>query len=339
MRLYHNTPIGGHQGITRTLKRIQTMYTWPGMKKDIESFIKKCPSCQTNKLTPNAKLPMKITTTSSRPLEKVYLDIVGPLNPPSHLGNRYILSFQDDLTKYTEAIPLSQIDAKTVAEAFVTNIVCKHGIPESVLTDQGTNFLSEVFTQMCKLLQIKKMQTTPYHPQTNGALERTHRTLAEYLRHFVNRDPLTWDTWMPYATYVYNTTPHSSTGYTPYELMYGYPPKLPSVLKSNPTTSYNYDNYANELKARLQHSHQVAKENLIEQKGKSKKYYDKNTKPKTFCLGDKVLLKNHTRKNKLSPLWTGPYEIIKINSTENSTIKIGNKNKTIHNNNLKLFVE
>jgi len=75
-----------------------------------------------------------------------------------------------------------------VAKEFVTKIICEHGIPEIVLTDQGTNFLSEIFKNVCKLLKIAKVQTTAYHPESNGALERSHRTLSEYLRHYINED-------------------------------------------------------------------------------------------------------------------------------------------------------
>ena len=100
MKIFHNSPVGGHQGVTRTLKRIKTMYRWDNMNTDVALFVKNCASCQSNKLTPNQKIPMKITTTSSKPFEKVYLDIVGPL-PISHLNNRYILTFQDDL-EYVE---------------------------------------------------------------------------------------------------------------------------------------------------------------------------------------------------------------------------------------------
>lgn len=118
---------------------------------------------------------MKITSTSTRPFEKIFLDIVGPLLV-SHKNNRFILTFQDDLTKYSEAIPISNAEASTVAKEFATKIICKFGVPESILTDQGTNFMSKLFSKTCKNLKFNKLNTTAYHPQSNGDLERSHRT-------------------------------------------------------------------------------------------------------------------------------------------------------------------
>lgn len=333
---YHLLPTGGHQGVSRTIKRIKRRFFWDGISKDVAEFVKRCKSCQINKASKNPKIPMKISSISSKPFERVYLDVVGPL-PSSYSGKRYLLTFQDDLTKFSEAIPIENVESATLAEAFVTSIVCRHGIPQSILTDQGSNLIGGMFKEVSRILKIKKLQTTPYHPQTNGALERSHRTLAEYLRSYVTKDLQGWDTWIPYAMFVYNTTPHSSTNYTPHELLYGFTVEIPHNLKNTPSVSYNYESYANELRARLQHSHELAKTYAMQSKQKSKIYYDRGAIRKTFKVGDKVLLKARTRANKFSPLWTGPHVITKINSTENSTIKIKNTEKRVHNNDLKFF--
>jgi len=152
----------------------------------MENYIAKCEFCQKNKTSRKTKMPLIITETSSKPFEKCALDIEGPLSVTT-LQNKY-LTFQDDFTKFSKAIPLPNQEATTVAKEFITKIICEHGIPETVLTDQGTNFLSEIFKNVCKLLRITKIQTTAYHPENNGALERSHRTLAEYLRHYINED-------------------------------------------------------------------------------------------------------------------------------------------------------
>jgi len=109
--------------------------------------------------------------------EKCRMYIVGPLRVTTE-GHKYILTFQDELSKYIIAVSILQQDAETIARVFVEEIVLKFGIPQVILTDQGSNFLSELFTNVCKLLKIKKLKNSAYHPQINGALERTHRVLV-----------------------------------------------------------------------------------------------------------------------------------------------------------------
>lgn len=338
LKEFHETPIGGHQGVTRTYNRVKLSYQWPSMKASIRDYISTCSKCQANKVSRINKLPMKITSTASKPFELISLDIVGPL-PFSQNSNKYILTFQDNLTKYSEAIPLPTADAHTVAEEFVTKIICRHGIPSTVLTDQGSNFLSKLFADVCKLLKSRKIQTTAYHPQTNGQLERSHRTLAEYLRNYIDHDESSWDTWLPYAMFVYNTTPHTSTKYTPHELVYGHIAELPSSLTLPPALNYNYDCYANELKARLRHCHQIAKKHIQQAKETAKRQYDKNAREISFSIGDMVLLRHEARPNKLAELWSGPFPITKIISSENTEIQLSKRKNIVHNNRLKLFQE
>jgi len=275
-------------------------------------------------------------------LKKCALDIVGPLTVTNN-GNRYILTFQDSLTKFSKAIPISNQEAATIAKEFVTKIIFEHGIPGKVLTDQGTNFLSEIFKNTCKLLKIEKIQTTAYHPESNGALERSHRTLAEYLRHYINSEQTDWDEWISYAMFAYNTTPHTATGFTPFELIYGHRATLPTALTQPPKPTYTYDDYAQELKEKLRATQQIAKEHLKIEKVKAKENYDKKTKGTTFKVGEKVLLHDETvrrgRSKKLDSLWVGPYTITEKNSEVNYTIKKGRKTTRVHVNRLKAFIE
>jgi hypothetical protein len=338
----HDKPIGGHLGMNRTYDRLKLFTSWPGMKQELEEYVKQCEICQKNKITQNkTRMPMKITTIPEIVWEKCALDIVGPLNLTLD-GNRYVLTFQDELSKYTLAIPIEHQDAATIARVFVEEVILKFGIPQMILTDQGSNFMSEVFTNVCKLLKIKKIKCTAYHPESNGALERTHRVLVEYLRCFILEDQSNWDKWLPYATFVFNTTPHTSTGFTPHELMFGRKPNIPGVLqKETPETQYVYDNYIKELQSRLQSSYQTARANLESRKERSKEYYDRNVNTPLFTVGDKVLLHDEKirrgRSAKLSPPFIGPYEIIDVDDL-NITLKLP-KNKTlkVHANRLKPF--
>jgi len=335
---YHDSPLGGHSGVHKTYKRIRKHYKWKKMFKDIKAYIKSCTKCNKNKVNKPLQMPMIITDTAAKPFEKVYLDIVGPL-PLSYKGNKYILTYQDDLTKILDCFPLKNCEAETVADCFYKNIILKYFvIPKRLITDQGTNFTSDLFKRLCKLLRIKKIQITAYHPQSNGSLERAHRPLIEYLRSIVDDKPSEWDDWLGEAALAHNHTPHTSSKYSPIYALYGFQQPLPSNLTKKPEPIYNFDDYCAYVKAKMQNIHKNAKENLNHSKKKSKEYYDKKVHFKKIHVGDKVLLQNAARKHKLSAIWMGPYEVTKVDNDVNCTIKIGKKLRRVHNNRLKLFM-
>lgn len=218
---YHANPISGHTGFHRTYNRIKNDFKWEKMKSDIKKFIRQCKSCQRNKLVRKKNhQPMEITSTSNKPFEKISLDIVGPLTLTEN-GNKYILTLQDDLTKFTQAYAIPVHDAQTIADRLVRQFICKFGIPEKILTDQGQDFMSKLLKDVSKLLKIKQLHTTAYHPQSNGSLERSHSTIIEYLKHYVNEGQTDWDEWLDFAMFSFNTTTHSSTQFTPHELIFG----------------------------------------------------------------------------------------------------------------------
>lgn len=132
---------------------------------------------------------------------------------------------------------MSNHESATIADYFTKNFICNFGIPHKILTDQGTDFCSSLFKDVAKLFKIQKLQTTAYHPQTNGALERSHATLADYLKHYITPEQIDWDDWLPFAIFSYNATPHSATNFCPHELVYGNKPSLPSSLS---TTEFKY---------------------------------------------------------------------------------------------------
>jgi hypothetical protein len=137
---YHDSPVGSHRGMNKTFMEIRKRYEGPNMKRDIEKHVKRCKSCQLNKnSSPRRKAPMEITNTARQPFEICALDIGGSTGM-TNKGNRYILTFQDDLTKFMVAIPILTQDAETVAREFAQNIVLLYGIPEVILTIRGRIF-------------------------------------------------------------------------------------------------------------------------------------------------------------------------------------------------------
>jgi transposase InsO family protein len=337
---YHNKPTGGHQGAFRTYRRLKLKYKWPKMFRDIVNYCRNCDKCQRNKARKITREPLAITDTSQKPWQKVYLDIVGGKNalPTTQRGHKYILTFQDDLTKFSEAFPLETQSANEVAKVFVENIVLRHGVPEKLLTDQGANFMSNIFKETCRLLQISKLATCAYHPQTNGQCERQHKTLQEYLRHYVNADQSNWDDWLVYSTHTYNTTPHTATGYEPFYLLYGRHAALPTALVTkDPTPLYSFDDYSKELKFRLQTAHAMARRTIMDRKEYAKTQYDKKAKEVSFNVNDLVLVRRETRENKLSSLYVGPYKIIGVDNLHNSVVLKGKKQTRINNNRLIIY--
>lgn len=122
--------------------------------------------------------------------------------------------------------------------------------------------------------------------------------MGQFMRAFVQDEPENWDHYIAFAMHSYNNTPHSTTGYTPQELMFGFTAELPVSLTNKPRPTYNYDNYVSELRFRLQHTHQIARPNLTERMHNNKKYYDKKVNMPEFKEGDQVLLREQKRYTK-----------------------------------------
>ncbi|KAK9752244.1 hypothetical protein QE152_g4345 [Popillia japonica] len=250
----------------------------------------------------------------------------------------------------------------TVAKSFVNNFILKFGIPKEIVTDQGTEFLANVFKETAKLLGIAQLTSTAYHHQTLGSLENTHKHLGiaqltstayhhqtlgslenthkhlgSYLRIQTAKFPYTWSTWIPYWCFSFNNTVHTATKYTPYELVFGQRCNLPTQLINNTDPIYNFEDYVNELKFRLQSAWQDAKYNLIESKMKRKERFDKHSSVIRYKFNDKVLLRDETG-NKLQQLYKGPYKVIK-EDTPNVTLKIKNKLVKVHKDRVKKYIE
>lgn len=338
---YHDSPIAGHPGFQRAYAKIKQFFYWENMKSDIREYIRACSVCQTSKTDfKSNKSPMEITTTSTKFGEQVAMDIVGPL-PQTKNGNRFILTLQDDLTKLIDAYALPTHDATTVATYFL-KYCTRYGFPQSVLSDQGTEFTSQTFKQVDKLLSIRHKLSSPYHPQTNGSLERTHLTLKDYFKCYVNKDLNNWDEFLNFAVYSYNTSIHKSTQKPPYELVFGQQAIIPNFLM-HPRHKPTYSDLATDLTNKLKIIRETARENQNKAKEKSKIYYDKtHNRTYTFKENDLVLLRDVQAKAKhktLQPNYKGPYKIVQIHDNQNATLQVTpTKLRTYHFNLLKPYI-
>lgn len=335
--MYHNSLFGAHNGIERMKNNIKNFYHWPNMNDDIKKHVDDCAICEKTKITTHIKSPMVITTIATEPFQKIYVDIYGPINPISEKGNSFILTCNCSLTKFVIAVPIPEQSAITTAKALVHSVFLKYGLPEILVTDNGKNFISETLREVNKLFKIKKIFTTPYRPQSNQ-IERFHRTLGSYMKAFVQKEQDQWCEYIDFAVFAYNSSHNISTGYSPFELVYGRPVKLPTEITRRTIPTYNYENYAHELRRKLKFYYDLAKENLIKAKEVNKKGYDKNRDKDIlhFKKNDLVLITNLNKQGKFEAPYEGPYKVIRENGPVTVIIQKRNKEIKIHKDRIKL---
>ncbi|XP_036142126.1 uncharacterized protein LOC118645358 [Monomorium pharaonis] len=330
---HHESAVGGHKGVTKTYRLIKKRYSWPNMKTQIQDVIRRCHTCQLRKLVrKKTRQPMILTDTPDHAFDKIALDIVGPLKTTND-GNTYILTMQDLLTKYSVYAPLSNISAESTATAFVNYFICRFGCPRSILTDQGRNFMSQLMKSITKKFRIQQLRTTAYYPQSNGSLERSHMVLMEYLRCFVRKEN-DWDKFIERASFSYNTSVHEGTGFTPHELIFGSPARIPSEFNSDPEPE-TYGNRLMKVFSEIRDLQRNAKENLDKAKQKSKTYYDKRVNAIIINPGDSVFLINNLKTNKFVTEYLGPYKVVEVMDHENVRLEINGTTRVVHTNKLK----
>ena len=319
IREYHASLVGGHKGVTKTYLRIRNRFVWPEMKRDIQDLIRACHSCQKNKLVRiKTRQPMIITDTPASAFDKVALDLVGPL-PITPDGNQYVLTMQDNLTKYCIAQPIPNKRATTVAEAFARHLIASFGSPRAILTDRGGEFINDLLKNLAKIFKIQHVTTTAYHPQSNGSLERSHQVLVDYLKHYI-KEYEDWDRLIPFAMLSYNTSVHESTKFTPHELIFGKPARLPSSFPSTDELE-TYGSYLQELITHISDIRSRAINNTIQSKLRSKNYYDKKVNAREFASGDLVLVQREVTDGKLDYPYEGPYTVVEVLEKNNVVLQ------------------
>lgn len=332
LKTYHDDPLAGHRGITETTRKIRSEYFWKGMTETIKDYINNCQTCQRNKIQRSTyKAPMVITSLSTEPFERVTIDLVS-YSEVSNDSNRYILTLQDDLTRFVQAYPIQDKQATTVAKALLN--FCQHfGIPKRFHSDQGTEFVNSITKQLMKLLGCNHTVSTTYHPQTNGSLERFHATLRDHIRMYHKRNKSDWDQIIPFAIMCHNTSVNQSTGFTPHELLFGYKPK--SLYSMKEQDDYTTNDYLRDLNERLKTSREIARRNVESMKERAKERYDSHIKNiAQYNVGDKVMLKV-PNPNNLDIKWEGPYTISRKGFNENYVIRKSGRNHLVHANRLR----
>ena len=280
---------GGHLRDAKIHSLLDKHYWWPGMRKDICRWCKGCLTCATRSVGQAVRPPL-VPIPVSGPFDRIGVDVVQ--FPKSKRGNRYAIVFMDYLTKWVEVFPSVDQSALTIAHLLVEEIISRHGVPKELLSDRGAAFLSKLMNEIYELMGIHKVSTTAYHPQTDGLVERFHRTLTSMLAKTTSPWGLDWDERLPYVLFSYRCSVQQSTGESPFFLVYGRDPQLPmeeALSKPSERCYLSSDDYRTKLVQALSDAWERAQKNIAAAQKQQKTQHDRKARMPKFALGDRCL--------------------------------------------------
>lgn len=221
-----------HPGIKPSTQLVKSRFIWPSINKDCKEWARECIPCQKSKVHKHTKTPLGFFPEQTQRFDHVHVDIVGPL-PPSR-GFSYILTMIDRATRWPEAVPIKDISAETVGQAFYETWIARFGVPSWVTTDQGRQFESQLFRSLLSLLGIKRIRSSPYHPQANGLVEQFHRPLKAALKCCDTED---WTTTLPTILLGFRSVFREGLQATTADLVFGQSLRLPGEIFTTAPTN------------------------------------------------------------------------------------------------------
>ena len=345
LEVAHDGP-GGHLGMYKTYK-ILNHFFWPNLKNDVKEFLKTCHTCQVVG-KPNQvilKAPLQPITVPHEPFEKIIIDCVGPL-PRTKKGNEYLLTIMCPTTRFPEAIPLKNISARNIANHLL-RMFTVYRIPKQIQSDRGTNFTSILFSNILKELKVKQILSSTYHPEPQGVLERWHQTFKSMLRKFCTESNPNWDEGVDYLLFSIREAPQESTGFSPFEMLYGRNLRGPLTLikeewlKNSPVNeTRTVKQYMDKLRETLGKVREIAKQNLSSVQLDMKSLYDRKTKVRKFSKGDLVLAYFPLPGSPLKSKYHGPYKVLRNVNNNTYVIETPDRKKSsqlVHINLLKPY--
>ncbi|GFO13362.1 gypsy retrotransposon integrase-like protein 1 [Plakobranchus ocellatus] len=339
----HESDLSGHSGFRKTLSAIRDYFYWPHVCSDVKNYTSSCYLCQIKPRTGRDRpAPFQQVPIVGEPFERVVIDLVGPL-PVSSDKYEYLLTLVDVSTRWAEAVPLRRITAKDVAEALFS-IFTRLGFPKEIQSDRGQQFMSNLLAEFNSLCDIKHFVSTPYHPQTNGIVERFHSTLKSIIRKLSHESPSEWSRFVPAALFAYRGQVHSSTGFSPFYLLFGRAPRGPMQILSDVflnknlsrDTSFQYQ-YVIDLHNRIRKGWRVAQESVRDSASESRLRHEPKSRLKHFMPGDEVLVLLPTSDNKLVLSYKGPYTVVEKRSGVVYLVDLGDRKCTFHVNLLRKY--
>ena len=332
---HHNPNTMGHFGRHRTLAKIRRYYYWPGMQQDCKEYIKTCAECQAHKTpAPNKYGHQLHPSLPNGPNARISIDLIGPL-PTTAAGYKYGLIMIDYFTKWTVVVPISNKGEKEVAEAIYKHWYCKFGIPFEIQTDQGNEFTNDLLKRINSRLNIGHQVTTPYNPSPNGQVENFNRTLKASLSIYAEDHPSNWDCFIEGIAWAYNSSLHRQTGFSPFYLMYGREPRLPTDVLGGRIMDirHDWDQYQTNLTCHLRDAYEIVTKRITEEAKKAKEAWDRKIHKSytTFKEGDLVLMykdQTHIGKDQNAHehvwkrKWQGPFKVIRQKYADNKDVYV-----------------
>ena len=307
LHLIHDVPQAGHPGRDKSLAMARKKYYWPKMRLDITTHVSQCSSCAQNKgntkTAPILEYPMPTS-----PFETVAIDLLKM--PKSTQGSVYVLVCVDHFSRFVILAPLSNKSASAVAHALVSHLLCPYTTPTVLLSDNGAEFKNEILSKICQQYKITQTFITPYHPASNGLVERTNKKILDILRHLAGQFQESWQDWLPHVTACINGSINTSTGKTPHYIVYGSEKRFPYDILVQPRIPvYSIEDYSqNQLRA-LQIIHDSVRRNL--QASRTEMIHKQHMKatPINLNIHDVVYKASPERQSKLHHKFIGPYII------------------------------
>jgi len=324
----HAGPTAGHMGLKKTAAAVQARVFWPSWSSDLVVSMNKCQECARYHRGILPRQAEMQTPQVGQPWQRVSIDITRP-HPRSVKGNVYILTLIDHFSKWGEAFPIPNHTAATVARVLVIHVFSRFGAPEQILSDQGSEFQSELFQDLMALMEIDKRRTSPYKPSTNGVVERFHRTLNTIAK-VIDERQRDWDEHVPFVIMAYRATQHSSTGFTPNRLFLGRENKAPlDVVLGLPgpdrEETQTYDDFVQNQQDAAERSFDIVRNNLHRAAERRKMAYDTRVRKQEIHANSWVWYYNpkrfQSRSPKLQSCYTGPFLITRLIPPVNCVIQ------------------
>ena len=313
----HGDPTSGHFGIQKTTDKLQRYAYWPGWRKDVELFVRRCDLCCRYRKGPTRPQGPMRNGVGLSPFQKFHIDLTGP-HRRSAGGHVYLLTGICCFTKYLIAVPLRDKSALTVANALLKHVYLIYGAVELQVHDNGPEFVNSVLFHLSKMMGVQDLRSTAYRPVANAAIERVHRTINAVFAKTIKEHQRDWHEQAKYVCFAYNTAKHTSTTFSPFYLVFLREPRvgIDLFLERSEPGYQNTDEYSDKVQERMQKAYQIVSDQLKVTFDRAKRRYDQRVHAVHFPLNSYVWYfcprLTAGRGRKFRKLTDGPFRVVRI---------------------------